>query len=169
MGKLLNTDQNWFVMLQVKVTQVLIYPLSLCILFYNYIILVPGFWSYSDYESSHFNVSGFKQKTGMFGCQLCEKRFETSSSLCGHMKVHQGKTTCNVCGKVLATTTNLKRHMKSTHPGLNVKNVGKLLNTDQIWFVMLKVTLVLDPHVISVTKHSPGVITWNITTYLNSP
>jgi len=75
-----------------------------------------GFWNYKDYESSNYGETGFKPKTGMFGCQLCEKRFESSASLGNHMKVHEGKTTCNLCGKVESTTSNLNRHMKTTHP-----------------------------------------------------
>ena len=51
----------------------------------------------------------------MFECDLCEKRYTQSSSLKTHMRIHTNERPyeCDVCEKRFSQSSDLKRHMRT--------------------------------------------------------
>ena len=65
-------------------------------------------------EETAFIAKGVKRKRG-HECDVCEKRFTTSSSLKIHMRIHTNEKPyeCDVCEKRFTQSGSLKIHMRT--------------------------------------------------------
>ncbi|KAK2156054.1 hypothetical protein LSH36_223g04009 [Paralvinella palmiformis] len=52
-----------------------------------------------------------------YHCVYCNKRFNSTGNLQGHLSVHTGRKeyTCSICNKDFAYKSNLKTHLRHTH------------------------------------------------------
>ena len=70
-----------------------------------------------EQKQTRKDAKGVKRKRGQHECDVCEKVFDSPSSLAIHMRTHTKEKPheCDVCEKRFTQSCSLKSHMRTQH------------------------------------------------------
>jgi len=73
-----------------------------------------------DIGTTDSQVRNYKEESGKYQCDKCEKQFSHYRNLCRHRRsAHEGtRYPCNKCNQTFTQNDNLKIHIQSIHEGV---------------------------------------------------